>query len=71
MRYDIFTFAPRQGNYGSNWKTYVQSVTKANMQNIVSALERSGDKVSVYTHGKSIGRFVYETPVTPNVRIYD
>lgn len=59
MRVNIFT---KQAD--DSWECYVQSATRANAERIRDALEAEGEEVRLFTDGRTIGRLIYETPLT-------
>jgi hypothetical protein len=62
MKYDIFIAhkSPTLQPQGS-WHCYKQAVSKTESNNLVSYLESGGERVLVCRHGKTLGKFVYET----------
>lgn len=59
-RLDVFVRADR----GSDWSLHAQSVLPSLAHGMVPGLESDGRTVLLTTAGKTLGRFVYQTPDT-------
>ena len=61
MRVDVFTYAPKSGDYGSDWKLYAAGMIPSQANGVAFLLRDRGEYVRIFTHAKrGIGKLLLE-----------